>query len=51
MFSGMRIQPVGLFASYTSAPKGHKHNKPILNVCKATGMPMMVMAIAKLPVK
>ena len=51
MFSGMRMQPVELFVSFTSAPKGHRHNKPILNVYSATGMPMMVMTIARLPVK
>lgn len=35
----------------TWAPKGQRHSRPILKVCNATGMPMMVMAIAKLPVK
>ncbi len=51
IFSGIRMHPEGLSVSFTSAPKGHRQSKPILNVCKATGMPMMVIAIARLPVK
>lgn len=51
IFSGIRMQPVGPSVSFTTAPKGHKQSKPSLNVCKATGMPIMVMAIATLPVK
>ena len=50
-FSGIRMQPVGESVLLTSEPKGHKHSKPILNVCHATGKPIIVMAIAKLPVK
>ena len=51
MFNGMRMQPVGDSVSFTSAPKGHRQSRPILKVCKATGMPIIVMAIARLPVK
>ena len=47
----MRMQPVGLFVFLTFEPNGHKHKSPILNVCKAMGMPIMVIANAKLPVK
>ena len=50
-FSGMRMQPVGLFDSLTVEPKGHRQSRPILNVCIAKGMPMMVHARARLPVK
>ena len=48
---GMRMQLVGLFVSLTVDPNGHRHSKPILNVCKAIGMPIMVIAKARLPVK
>lgn len=50
-FRGIRMHPVGDSVLLISAPKGHKHSKPILKVCKARGMPMMVIAYAKLPVK
>ncbi len=50
-FSGIRMQPVGKLVLLTSEPKGHKQSKPILNVCHATGKPIIVIAIAKLPVK
>lgn len=50
-FKGIRIHPVGDSILLTSDPKGHKHNKPILKVCKAMGIPIMVIANAKLPVK
>ena len=50
-FSGMRTQPIGPSVSFTSAPNGQRHSRPILNVCNATGIPMIVMAKAKLPVK
>ena len=36
------MQPVGLFVSLTVEPKGHRQSRPILNVCIAKGMPMMV---------
>lgn len=45
------MQPVELSVSLTSAPSGHRHNNPILNVCIATGMPMIVIAIARLTQK
>ena len=45
------MQPVGLFVSLTFEPNGHRHRRPILNVCIAMGMPIMVIANAKLPVK
>ncbi len=51
ILSGMVIQPERLSPSLTSAPKGHRHKSPSLNVCTAAGMPIMVMASAKLPVK
>ena len=51
IFRGMRMQPVGLFVSLTFEPNGHRHRRPILNVCIAMGMPIMVIANAKLPVK
>ncbi len=51
IFRGMRMQPVGLFVFLTSEPNGHKHKRPILNVCNAIGMPIMVIANARLPVK
>ncbi len=51
ILSGMVIQPERLFPCLTSDPKGHKHNSPSLNVCIAAGMPIMVMASTKLPVK
>ena len=51
MLSGIRMQPVGESVSRTSAPKGHRHSSPILNVCQATGMPTIVQAKARLPVK
>ena len=50
-FSGRRMQPVGLEVSITSAPKGHRHSNPNLNVCNATGMPIMVNTITRLPEK
>ena len=50
-FSGIRMQPVGKLVLLTSDSKGHKQSKPILNVCHATGKPIIVIAIAKLPVK
>ena len=39
------------FVSLTVEPKGHRQSRPILNVCIAKGMPMMVHARARLPVK
>ena len=51
IFRGMRMQPVVLLVSLTFDPNGHKHKRPIMNVCKAIGMPIMVIANAKLPVK
>ena len=45
------MHPMGPSVSFTSAPNGQRHNRPILKVCNATGMPMIVMAKAKLPVK
>ena len=51
IFIGMRMHPVGLFVSLTVEPKGHRQSRPILNVCNAKGMPMMVHARARLPVK
>ena len=51
ILSGMVIQPERLSPSLTSAPKGHRHKSPSLNVCTAAGMPIMVRASAKLPVK
>ena len=45
------MQPVGLFVSLTFEPNGHRHRRPILNVCIAMGMPIMVIANTKLPVK
>ena len=50
-FRGMRMHPMGPSVSFTSAPNGQRHSRPILKVCNATGMPMIVMAKAKLPVK
>lgn len=49
--SGIRMQPSSESVSSISAPKGHKHNRPILKVWNATGKPMIVQAIARLPVK
>ncbi len=51
ILSGNVIHPFGLSPLLTSAPKGHRQSIPILTVCNATGMPTMVQAIAKLPVK
>lgn len=48
---GKVMQTLGLSPSLTSAPNGHKQSKPILKVCNAMGMPIMVQAITKLPVK
>ena len=50
-FNGIRIHPTGQSVSFTSAPNGQRHSRPILKVCNATGIPMIVMANAKLPVK
>ena len=50
-FIGIRMHPVGPSVLLTSAPNGHRHNSPILKVCRANGMPMMVTASARLPVK
>src|SRR3712207_6796936 len=35
----------------TVEPNGHRHSRPILKVCSATGMPMMVQNRTRLPVK
>ena len=51
MFSGMYMHPLGYCASRTSEPKGQRHSNPILNVCIAIGMPIIVHANARLPVK
>ena len=51
ILSGKVMQLLGLSQSLTSAPNGHRQSKPILKVCNANGMPMMVQAIARLPVK
>lgn len=51
ILSGIVIHPDDDAVSLTSAPKGQRHSSPILNVCRAKGMPMMVRATARLPVK
>ena len=43
--------PDGQSVSLISAPNGHRHKMPILNVCRANGSPIIVMASARLPVK
>lgn len=51
MLRGMRMHPVGHLVSLTFDPNGQRQSNPILNVCKAIGMPTMVTASDKLPVK
>ena len=51
IFKGIRMQPEGVSDFFISAPNGHKQSNPNLKVCIAMGMPMMVHANAKLPVK
>ena len=48
---GMRRQPGGQVPGSTRDPKGHRHSSPSLNVCMARGMPMMVTASARVPLK
>ena len=50
-FIKTRRQPVGLFVGMTLAPNGQRQSSPILNAYIAKGMPMIVMAKARLPVK
>ena len=51
MFSGMLMQPMELSDFLMVEPKGQRQYSPSLKVCNATGIPIMVMAIARLPVK
>ena len=51
IFKGMRMHPGGHEVFLTFDPNGHRQSNPILKVCKATGIPIMVHANAKLPVK
>ena len=51
IFRGMRMQPIELSHFSTVEPKGHRQSRPNLNVCNATGIPMMVTAMANDPKK
>lgn len=51
IFIGTRMHPMGQSVFLISAPKGQRHNRPSLKVCNARGIPMRVMANARLPVK
>lgn len=42
---------MGLAVGMTLAPNGQRQSSPSLYVCIAKGMPMIVMAKARLPVK
>ena len=47
MLRGMRMQPIELSHSSTLEPKGHRQSRPSLNVCSATGMPIIVTNMAR----
>src|SRR3712207_8139814 len=51
IFKGIATHPLGPSVSFTVEPNGHRHSRPILKVCSATGMPMMVQNRTRLPVK
>lgn len=51
MFIGVLMHPEGLSVFLASAPKGHRHIRPILSVCSAKGIPIIVTKRARLPVK
>ncbi len=51
MFRKRLRHPAGDAPSVTVEPKGQRHKRPILNVCNAQGIPMIVSANARLAVK